>query len=62
MFLKVVPNNKGRKNTYFCSLVESYREGKKIKHRTIKNFGLKDEKETEILRAFYRTDKSRRSR
>ena len=26
MFIKTVPNSKGRKGTYFCYLVESYRE------------------------------------
>ena len=26
MFIKAVPNSKGKKGTYFCYLVESYRE------------------------------------
>ena len=25
MYVRVIPNNKGKKNTYFCDLVESYR-------------------------------------
>ena len=40
MFIKVVPNTKGVHDTCFCYLVESYRENGKIKHRTLKNFGL----------------------
>lgn len=26
MFVRAVKNNKGKKDTYFCSLVESYRD------------------------------------
>ena len=40
MFVKAVPNNRGKKGTYYCSLVEAYRENGKIKHRTIRSFGL----------------------
>ncbi len=25
MYVRVIPNNKGKKNTFFCDLVESYR-------------------------------------
>ena len=25
MYVRVIPNNKGTKNTFFCDLVESYR-------------------------------------
>jgi len=31
MFIKAVQNNRGRKGTYYCSLVEAYRENSKIK-------------------------------
>ena len=51
MFVKVVPNNRGRKGTYFCSLVESYCEGDKIKHHTIRSFGLLTEEQVQIGRA-----------
>ncbi len=40
MFVKVVPNNKGRKNTSFIYLVQSYRENGKVKPRTIHDLGL----------------------
>ena len=43
MFIKIVPNSKGKKGTYFCYLVESYRENGRIKHRTLRNFGLLEE-------------------
>ena len=43
MFVKVVKNNKGRPNTSFISIVESYREDGKVKHRTIRNLGLFDD-------------------
>ena len=26
MFVRVIPNNKGKKKTFFCDLVESYRD------------------------------------
>ena len=26
MFVRVIPNNKGKKMTYFCDLVESFRD------------------------------------
>ena len=43
MFVKVVKNNKGRPNSSFLSLVESYRDNGKVKHRTIRNLGLFDD-------------------
>ena len=39
MFVKVVPNNKGRKNTSFIYLTEAYRENGKVKHRTVRKEG-----------------------
>ena len=54
MFIKVVPNNRGAKGTYYCSLVCSYREGKKVKHQTIKSFGLLNAKQVEALKSSYR--------
>ena len=41
MFVRAVKNNKGKPGTYFCSLVESYRDEKGIpRHRVLINFGL----------------------
>ena len=37
MFVKVVKNNSGRPDTSFISIVESYREDGKVKHRTIRS-------------------------
>lgn len=59
MFIKVVPNTKGAKNTSFCYLVESYRENGKIKHRTLKNFGLLENDQVPYLKAMYAKKKPR---
>lgn len=59
MFIKVVPNTKGVKNTSFCYLVESYRENGKIKHRTLKNFGLLENDQVPYLKAMYARKKPR---
>lgn len=59
MFVKVVPNIKGIDNTYFCYLVESYRENGKIKHRTIRNFGLLNSEQVPFLKAMYAKKKPR---
>lgn len=59
MFIKVVPNTKGVENTYFCYLVESYREKGKIKHRTIRNFGLLNKDQVPFLKAMYAKKKPR---
>jgi len=59
MFIKVIPNTKGTKGTYFCYLVESYRENGKIKHRIIRNFGLLDEEQVPFLNAMYAKKKPR---
>lgn len=59
MFVKTVPNNKGKPGTYYCSLVESYREGNKVKHRTIRSFGLLTEEQVPYLKAMYATRKPR---
>lgn len=37
MFVKVVKNNRGRPHTSFISIVQSYREDGKVKHRTVRN-------------------------
>lgn len=59
MFIKVVPNTKGVKNTSFCYLVASYRENGKIKHRTLKNFGLLENDQVPYLKAMYAKKKPR---
>ena len=59
MFIKVVPNRKGQAGTYYCSLVESYREEGKVKHRTIRSFGLLTEEQIPYLKAMYAKHKPR---
>ena len=59
MFIKVVPNRKGQAGTYYCSLVESYSEAGKVKHRTIRSFGLLTEEQIPYLNAMYAKHKPR---
>ena len=59
MFIKAVQNNWGSKGTYYCSLVEAYRENSKIKHRTIRSFGLLTEEQLPYLKAMYAKKKPR---
>ena len=59
MFVKAVQNNRGKKGTYYCSLVEAYRENGKIKHRTIRSFGLLTEEQLPYLKAMYAKKKPR---
>ena len=59
MFIKAVQNNRGRKGTYYCSLVEAYRENSKIKHLTIRYFGLLTEEQLPYLKAVYAKKKPR---
>lgn len=54
MFVRAVKNNKGKKNTYFCSLVESYRDESGVpKHRVLINFGQVDEEAVPYLKAAF---------
>lgn len=53
MFIKVIPNNRGKKGTYYCQLVESYRDHGKIRHRTYLKFGLMNEEPVQLLKAEY---------
>ena len=40
MFVRVIPNNKGKKKTYFCDLVESFRDKNGApKHRVVVKLG-----------------------
>ena len=53
MFVRAVKNNKGKKNTYFCSLVESYRDESGVpKHRV-------DEEAVPYLKAAFAKKKPR---
>ena len=53
MFIKAVPNNRGKKGTYYCSLVDHIARQVNIKHRTIQKFGLVDKEGVELLKAKY---------
>lgn len=54
MFLRVTPNNKGKKNTVFCSLVESYRDENGVpKHRTVVKLGQFDRNRIPYLKAAF---------
>ena len=60
MFVRAVKNNKGKKNTYFCSLVESYRDESGVpKHRVLINFGQVDEEAVPYLKAAFAKKKPR---
>jgi len=59
MFVKVVPNNKGRKNTSFICLTESYRDGNKVKHRTIRDLGLFENDQVPYIKAAFMKKKPR---
>ena len=57
MFVRVVPNNKGAKNTFFCDLVESYRDNNgKPRQRTVVKLGQFDDKHVPYLRAAFAKD------
>ena len=60
MFVRAVKNNKGKTNTYFCSLVESYRDENGVpKHRVLINFGQVDEESVPYLTAAFAKKKPR---
>lgn len=60
MFVRAVKNNKGKENTYFCSLVESYRDESGVpKHRVLINFGQVDEEAVPYLKAAFAKKKPR---
>ncbi len=59
MFVRAVKNNKGKDNTYFCALVESYRENGVSKHRVLINFGLVDGESVPFLKAAFAKKKPR---
>lgn len=39
MFIHAVPDNRGKKDGYYCSLVESHRVKGVPKHKTVLSFG-----------------------
>lgn len=54
MFVRVIPNNKGKKNTCFCDLVESYRDASGTpKHRTVVKLGQFDKNRIPYLKAAF---------
>lgn len=54
MFIRVVPNNKGAKNTVFCDLVESYRDDNNVsKHRVVVKLGQFDPGRVPYLKAAF---------
>lgn len=57
MFVRVIPNNKGKKKTYFCDLVESYRdENGSPHHRVVVKLGQFDAQHVPYLRAAFSAD------
>lgn len=59
MFVRAIKNNKGDSNTYFCALVESYRDNGIPKHRVLINFGLVPADAVPFLKAAYAKNKPR---
>lgn len=54
MFVRVIPNNKGSKKTYFCDLVESFRDQNgNPKHRVVAKLGQFDQEHLPYIRAAY---------
>ena len=57
MFVRVIPNNKGKKKTYFCDLVESFRDQNGApKHRVVVKLGQFDLEHMPYIRAAYATN------
>ena len=59
MFVRAIKNNKGNIHTYYCALVESYRDGNTPKHRVLINFGLVDADAVPFLKAAFSKKKPR---
>lgn len=53
MFVKAIPDNKGGKDGYFCSLVESKRENGRSCHKRILSFGYIPKERLPYLRAAF---------
>ena len=60
MFVRAVKNNKGKKDTYFCSLVGAYRdESGRPRHRVLIKFGQVDAESVPYLKAAFAKKKPR---
>ena len=53
MFVKAIKDNKGGKDGYYCSLVESRREKGKPSHKLILSFGYVPKERLPYLRAAF---------
>lgn len=53
MFIHAVPDNKGHKDGYYCSLVESRRENGKSRHVIIQSFGFIPTQRVPYLKAAF---------
>lgn len=54
MFLRVIPNNKGKKKTYFCDVVESFRDSNGVpKHRVVVKLGQFDKEHLPYIKAAF---------
>ena len=53
MFIHAVPDNKGHKDGFYCSLVESKREHGKSKHIILQSFGFIPRQRVPYLKAAY---------
>lgn len=57
MFVRVIPNNKGSKKSYFCDLVESFRDQNgSPKHKVVVKLGQFDQEHLPYIRAAYAKD------
>lgn len=53
MFFQAVPDNRGKKDGYYCSLVESYRDDGVPKHKTVLSFGFISAERLPYLKAAF---------
>lgn len=60
MFVRAIKNNRSKDDTYFCSLVESYRdENGTPRHRVLINFGKVQAESVPYLKAAFAKKKPR---
>ena len=53
MFIHAIPDNRGKKDGYFCSLVESVRIDGKPMHKTLLSFGFLSSERVPYLKAAF---------
>lgn len=53
MFIHAVPDNRGKRDGYYCSLVESYRDGGKSVHSIRLSFGFVHSERLPYLKAAF---------